>query len=294
MKTKTTIILFIILSLFSCKDEGVSFGTVEYYPDFLWVDANMSSVKKTFVFEFSPDAKSDNTTFAEFQFVDNDGKSIKEDVMQVYIDGKQLKDNRFKINSNVDSKIVTFSFSPGAKSGKYQGYLKLINHQLERLNSQVLTSGQQADAFQWTLQFSKIMNPLEKVLIWLIVAMISALAIWFFIIRPVFYPHFGKLKKSLLIEKDGRIIAQMNYSFKGARKVIFSVKKEKQSFINRLFIGEIKYLTNPVFVDKLTFSPRKKGAAVYGNGYVINPNPIPKSGVATINNVHQKLVIKIR
>lgn len=294
MSIKITIISFITLSLLSCKDENVSLGTVEYYPNFLWVDANITPITKTFDFEFSQDAKDDNTTFAEFQFVDNEGKPMKEEVMQVYIEGKQLKENRFKIMSNVESKDLTFVFSPDAKSGKYQGYLKLVDHKLERIDSQVLSPGQQVDAFQWTLHFSKVMNPLAKVLIWLMITMVSMLAIWFLIMRRLIYPHFSKFTKSLLIEKDNRIIAQMNYSFKGARKVVFSVKKEKQSFLNRLFTGEIKYLINPVFVDKLTFSPRKKCAAVYGNGYIIKPNPIPKSGIATINNIQQKLVITIR
>lgn len=288
------IVSIILINLSSCKkDESVTFGTVEYYPSFLWVDSKTTPVTKTFEFDFSQDAK-DYNSYAEFQFVDNDGKPINTEIMQVFADGQQLKDNKLKIGSNVKSIDLTFKFRPNAENGKHQGYLKIIDHKLDRIDSQELCAGQQVDVFQWTLGFDKKMNPLAKFLMWMIIIIFIALAVWFLFIRPILYPHFGKFTKSLLIEKDNKIIAQMNYSFKGARKVVFSVRKEKQSFLNRIFTGEIKYLTNPVFVDKLTFSPRKKCAAVYGNGYIIKPNPIPKSGIATINNIQQKLVITIR
>ena len=288
------IVSIILISLSSCKkDESVTFGTVEYYPSFLWVDSKTTPITKTFEFDFSQDAK-DYDSYAEFQFVDNEGKPINTEIMQVFADGQQLKDNKFRVGSNVKSIDLTFKFCPNAENGKHQGYLKLIGHKLDRIDSQELCARQQVDVFQWTLGFDKRMNPLAIFLMWMIIIIFIALVIWFLLIRPILYPHFGKFTKSLLIEKDNKIIAQMNYSFKGAKKVIFSSRKEKQSLLNKFFTGEIKYLTNPVFVDKLTFSPRKRCAAVYGNGYIIKPNPIPRSGIATINNIQQKLVIKIR
>ena len=58
MKRYLYITAFILLAcLSSCtKGESVSFGTVEYYPSFLWVDSNITPVKKTFDFDFSQDA----------------------------------------------------------------------------------------------------------------------------------------------------------------------------------------------------------------------------------------------
>ncbi|MBQ6061996.1 MAG: hypothetical protein IJK87_00005, partial [Prevotella sp.] len=99
--------LSIILLLSSCKDNSISFGTVEYYPSFLWVDANITPVTKTFDFDFSEDAKNDSHSFAEFQFVDNDGKPISTEVMQVYDNGERLKDNKLRVGSEVDSKQLT-------------------------------------------------------------------------------------------------------------------------------------------------------------------------------------------
>lgn len=284
----------VLIFLSSCKkDESVSFGTVEYYPAFLWVDSNITPVKKTFDFDFSQDAK-DHNSFAEFQFVDNDGNPISTNIMQVTIDGKQIEDNRFKISSDVTSKELTFTFSSKAKKGKHQGYLKLISHKLDRLDSQPLTNNQQVDAFQWTLNYDKGMNPLAKVLMWIGIVFLALLALWFFILRPMLYPHFAKFTKSVLIEKDGKIVAQLNFAFKGARKVVFHNQKKKQSIWNKLFVGEIRTLVNQNFVSELTFVPKKNNANAHGVGYTIHPNPVPRSGIAKITYSQEKLIITLR
>ena len=284
----------ILVFLSSCKnDESVSFGTVEYYPSFLWEESNITPVTKTFDFDFSQDAKDDNS-FAEFQFVDNDGKPISTNIMQITIDGKQIENNRFRINSDVTSKELTFTFSPEAEEGKHQGYLKLISHQLDRLDSQPLNNGQQVDAFQWTLNYDKDMNPLAKVLMCIGIVVLALLALWFLILRPMLYPHFAKFTKSVLIEKDGKIVAQLNFAFKGARKVVFHNQKRKQSFWNKFFVGEIRTLVNPNFVSELTFVPKKNNASAHGVGYTIQPNPVPRSGIAKITCSLEKLIITLR
>lgn len=291
---KLLLISFIAIAFSSCKDKAVSFGTVEYYPSFLWVESNLKPVTKTLDFDFSQDAQNDPQSFAEFQFVDNEGKEIGTDILIVSIDGKQLSSNRFKVGSDVKSKEVTFAFTPQAQSGKHQGYLRLISHKLDRIDSQKLSPGQQVDAFQWTLQYEKSMNPLAKVLMWIMIVIASCLLLWFIVLRPTLYPHFGKFTKSILLEKDGALVGQLNYAFKGARKVVFYNQKVKQSLLQRIFVGETKTLVNPNFKSKLTFTPRKRNAVALGAGYSVTPNPIPKSGIATIIDIQQNLTITLR
>ena len=71
--------------------------------------------------------------------------------------------------------------------------------------------------------------------------------------------------------------------------VVFAAQKEKQSFLNRIFIGRIDTYVNPIFTQKITFVPKKRGkyGFVRAIGYTIIPNPIPRSGNATItgNNI---------
>lgn len=73
----------LILLFTSCNNNSPSLGTVEFHPSFLWVKADTIPVTKTFIFEFSQDAKNDNKTFAEFQFVDNSGIPISTNIIKV-------------------------------------------------------------------------------------------------------------------------------------------------------------------------------------------------------------------
>ncbi len=255
MRRETDIILLLLfLGLMSCKqeDKSLTFGTVEYYPSFLWVDSSVTTVTKTFDFDFSQDAKDDGS-YAEFQFVDNDGKPIPTTVMQVAIDGKEIENNRFRVESDVASKELTFTFSPEAEDGTHQGYLKLVAHRLDRLDSQPLEPAQQVDAFQWTLNYDKQMNPLAEVLMWLGIALVSALMLWFILVRGIVYDYI----------KVGSIrITDSYYSqrrIKGARQVVFTNKSVKQSALSRIFTGRIIYEVNPVWTTPVIFEPTSRG-----------------------------------
>ena len=283
----------ILICLASCKkDESVSFGTVEYYPGFLWIDSKTTPVTKTLDFDFSQDAK-DYNSYAEFQFVDNDGKPISPQIMQVIIDGKQIENNKFRINSDVTSKELTFEFSPEADDGKHQGYLKLISHELDRLDSQPLTDNQQVDAFQWTLNYDKRMNPLAKVLMWIGVVILALLALWFVIFKPIFYPRFGSIQKTFNIPGMAPLIVK----FKGARMVVVAAShQKKQSNWNRFWTGKILYKTHPVFVSPITFKPsrgRRVLARVQAGNYQVMPNPMPGIGAATIIVINNNLKINV-
>ena len=48
------------------------------------------------------------------------------------------KENVYKVQSGVDSAVFVFSFSEKAKSGKYQGFVRLANHKLDRFGNQSL------------------------------------------------------------------------------------------------------------------------------------------------------------
>lgn len=277
----------------SCKkDESVSFGTVEYYPSFLWVDSNITPVTKTFDFDFSQDAKDENS-FAEFQFVDNEDKPISTNIMQVTIDGKEIANNKFRVNSDVSSKNLIFTFSPNAEEGKHQGYLKLICHSLDRLDSQPLTSNQQVVAFQWTMKYDKRMNPLAKVLMWIGIVIFALLALWFFIFKPIFYPRFGSIQKTFIVPGMTPLIVK----FKGTRMVVVAAShQKKQSRWNRFWTGKILYKTHPAFVSPITFKPsrgRRVLAKVQAGNYQVMPNPIPGIGAATIIDIKKNLKINV-
>ena len=283
----------LLICLSSCKkDESISFGTVEYYPDFLWVDSKTTPVTKILDFDFSQDAK-DYDSYAEFQFVDNAGNEISTDIMQIVIDGKECPNNRFRINCDVASKEITFKFSPDAVEGKYQGYLKLVSHQLDRLDSQPLKAGQKVDAFQWTLNYDKRMNPLAKFVMWVGIVMLSMLIIWFIIFRPIFYPRFGSIQKTFNIPGMAPLIIR----FKGARMVVLAASHpKKQSVWNRFWTGKIIYQTHPAFVAPIVFKPTRGHqilSKVQAGSYQVMPNPMPGVGAATIIDIKKNLKINV-
>lgn len=283
----------ILICLSSCKkDESVSFGTIGYYPDFLWVDSKTTPVSKILDFDFSQDAK-DYDSYAEFQFVDNAGNEISTDIMQIVIDGKECPNNRFRINCDVASKEITFKFSPDAVEGKYQGYLKLVSHQLDRLDSQPLKAGQKVDAFQWTLNYDKRMNPLAKFVMWVGIVMLSMLIIWFIIFRPIFYPRFGSIQKTFNIPGMAPLVIR----FKGARMVVLAASHpKKQSVWNMFWTGKIIYQTHPAFVVPIVFKPsrgRRVLSKVQAGSYQVMPNPMPGVGAATIIDIKKNLKINV-
>lgn len=292
------VFIFAFISLFSCKnaseDKSVSLGTVEYHPAFLWEESEMIPVKRTFLFDFSQDAKDDKNCFAELQITDNGGTPVSTDIMQVFDGDKPLVENKIRITSDVDSIVLTFTLSPEAANGKYQGYLRLSDHNLDRIDSQAIIQGDKIDVLQWTLFYDKSMNPLAKILMWLGIIGCSLLFLWFAVLRPSFFPYFGKFTKSIIIRQNDTIIGQYNFAFKGAQKVFFSDKKVKQSILKRIFLGKTKTFVHPCFRTRLTFVPKGKNAAVWGVDYSVTPNPMPRNGVSTITNTKEKIVITLR
>lgn len=251
--SKATVILMsvMVVVLASCtEDNTVSFGTVEYYPSFLWVDEDIDPVTKTFEFDFSQDAK-DYNSFAELQFVDNTEKPISAKEMQVFVDGKQINDNCFRVGSNVAAVEVTFTFSPDAKQGKHQGYLRLINHSLDRIDSQTLTAGQKENVFQWTLYYDRDWNPLAKVFLGILITIISLLVLWFLIFKRSFFPVI-KVAKLRITEPY-----YSERTIKGARQVVLTDSPKKQSRINRIFTGRIIYETNPSWTSPVVLESSK-------------------------------------
>lgn len=281
------ILIFLCTILSSCKDESVDFGTVEYYPEFLWVDANITPVVKTMVCDFSIDAQNDANTFAEFQFVDNNGNPIQTSEMQVKVDGVCAESNIFRINSKTDSVKLEFTFSPNATAGKHQGYLKLINHKLDRLDSQELSPEGTIDVFQWTLNYDKRMNPLAFTLMVVGLIIFAVILLWLAFLKRIFYPQFRAINKSVIIPND----VPITLHFKGKRMIVIDNKQHKQGFWNRFWTGEIQYIKNSSITAKITFKPtRRRNQIIFiskATNYVCTPNPIglqPSTVKDKINN----------
>ena len=297
---KILFILIAITTFSSCKNvdgnyPSFHFGTVEYYPKFLFCESKLVKLEKNFIFEFSEDAKVDKNCFAELEFVDKEGNRISTDLLKIEVNGKIIDDNIYKVHSDSESEKLVFSFSENAESGKYQGYIKLGNHKLDRCGNQQLEKGQQVEVMKWSIYYDKQWNPLAIILFMVGCFFILSLLFWFLVLRPLLHPHFGKCRKSFLVMEGSQMKSQFNIVFTGARMVIISNKKVSQSFIEKCFKGKLVSIVNPYFEEPLKFSPaKKKKIRVIGLDYMSNPNPMPYNGIAEIKNIRKNIIVKVR
>lgn len=286
-------LLFCVI-LASCSDNNIDMGTVSYYPPFLFVEADTVPLVKTFEFEFSEDAKAEPSVFAEFEFVDNSEKPILPSELMVFVDGKQLKDrNCFRVTSADSKKEIKYIFTPTAKSGKHQGNLRLVRHNLHRLGNVQLALGQCTNVFQWTIYFDKKMNPLKLGLIYFFSILLVCILLWRFLIRKHVFKQFRAINKMVVIPNQ----APISIRFKGARMVVLDNAHHKQSLWNSFWTGRIVYKYNSTLTTSITLLPTSKGRKILFKSdpshYTCVPNPIdvgPSQITDAIN--HQNITIQ--
>lgn len=269
-------------------------GKVSHYDKFWFVPGKTISARYSLDFKFNDDAKANPDSYAEFAFVDNKGNLVSEKDMQVRVNGIVAAKNKFTVTPSSESINLEIEFPSGSDRGRRQGYFRLVNHNLHRVNDEDC-SGLSVDAFKWTIYNNYKMNPLKTAFLWLGILIAAVALLWFIIIKPIRYPLFPKFKKAVLVKKNGRVVASFNVDFKGARKVVFANQKVKQSALSRIFSGKIATVVNPVFEDSITFVPRKGRKAIgRGAGYTFKSNPIPQSGVTEILSPSRSLIINLQ
>lgn len=268
------------------------FGKVNHHDAFLFVPSKTKPVKKTLQFGFNSEAKDDSATFAELKFVDKKGNDVSAKDMAITVNGVTLAENSFRITSSDDNAEIEISFAPEARKGKYKGYLRIVDTNLQRVNNDICVGGG-VDACTWVVYNNKTMNPLKQVLVSLLAVLLTAFALWMFILKPVFYPRFGSIQKVFSVPGMAPLIIK----FKGARMVIVSANPQKrQSVWNRFLTGKIVYKIHPAFVAPIVFKPsrgRKVLARVQPNSYQVQPNPMPSIGSASIIDIqrNQRIVV---
>ena len=269
-------------------------GEVVYHPKFWWSQEKSKELIDTLYLNPSKDAKANNCCVG-FEFVDKKGNIIPSTELHIKVNDIPKENNSFSVNCNEECYKLTFNYSPTTKNGKHQGYLKVVSHNLDRCGNEDLSCKSSTNALCWQIKYDKRMNPLAKLVLFIGIILQTLILLWFILIKPIKYPTFKTYKKNVLIEKSNKIILQTKVDFTGARKVIFSNKGNKQSVLNRFFYGKIVTFVNSEFVEPITFTPtrNRKAANTVGKTYTITPNPIPKSGVATIINTQKSIKINI-
>ena len=271
-------------------------GTVEHYDSFGWVEAQTVPFCYKIDLDFSQDALSDPNAFVEFELIvkDSNDKLLSPSSVILLANGNLCKNNRIRMDSSDKQMVFSISFPDKAEEGIYYGCLKPVKCNLDRIGNVELDEMSDQYPLMLKVRYSKSMNPLAKLLMWICIAIILGLLIWFVLLRPILFPHFKKFRKTVLINQNGTIIAQLNVNFKGAKKVVFATKEQKQSILNRIFTGKIITKVHPAFEEPITFIPKgKKKAILKGRGYIFNPNPILQNGIAEIKAPAKKMTINL-
>ena len=262
-------------------------GEVVYYPKFWWSQEKSEELSTVLQLQPSDDAAVNNCC-VEFEFVDKDGKIIPTSELLIKVDDVLLDRNRFTANCNKDTYTIKFEYTPEAKGGKHQGYLRLVSHNLDRCGNEDVSCGKCVNALCWQINHDKCMNPLAKCLMWCSIVLLAAILVWMLVIKHILYPRFRKIKKTLVIPNQTPIVMQ----FKGARKLIVDNVKHKQSWWNRVWTGKVIYKQHTSITSPITLKPTAGGKKILFIAntlhYTCNVNPIGIQPVTIVDKTNNQ------
>ena len=265
-------------------------GEVVYYPKFWWSQEKSEELSTVLQLQPSDDAAANNCC-VEFEFVDKDGKIIPTSELRIKVDDVLLDRNRFTANCNKDTYSINFEYTPGSEGGKHQGYLRLVSHNIDRCGNHDLSSCNDCiDVLCWQINYDKKMNPLAELILWCSILIFAAFAAWILFFKPLFYPRFRAIKKTLVIPNQAPIVIR----FKGARLVVIDSTRHKQSWWNRFWTGKIIYKQNHSITSPITLKPTANGKKVLFVAntahYTCNPNPIDMRPAIIEDRINKKQI----
>ncbi len=255
-------IVFLIVSSVS-GHKGVVYTSIgKTYNKFLFFPAKSA--------HFTISFKSPYT--GHLTLIDDKGNTLPANKYTIKVDGKEtgasfsVKEKRAVSVAIRCSKAV----SPGKQYVQVKGGGPLVTH----------------------VYFKHHLNPLFVWLSWIMTALAVIIIIWFLVLKKMFYPQFKSCQKTFFIPGQAPLIIK----FTGARMVVISSISRKQKFWDALIKGPIIYKMHPAITSPITMRPVRKGdvlVKINGGGYKVTPNPIPRFGTATINNLHTNTQITI-
>jgi hypothetical protein len=250
-----SITISLALLLFCCtacedKAAGVHWGKTKYYSDFLFITYKPERMERTLILDFNDDAKHLITNDIVFEITEKDstGKLVLAKDILVYKNSIRCLDNLLKINSSEKEIQLGIEFTDDAQEGNHTLYLRAKDSEgLDRIDFLVLAGG-------FCVTKDVIMNPLAKLLMWLVIILVAVCVVWIICLKPMLYPSF-KVRSLFVFCPDSPMLT---VKIKGCRKVVCSNKEQRQSFINRLFVGKIAYTKNAFWTQSAEIMPKDK------------------------------------
>ncbi|MDR2292618.1 MAG: hypothetical protein LBE11_03995 [Prevotellaceae bacterium] len=278
-------LLLLLFTLVSCdraaeNPNKVFWGETEYYSNFLFKKYEPVIMKQTLELEFNKYAQKGVSGDIELEAVkkDKNGKFVRTSDIIIYKNGEQCADNILKIKPAESSIELGIEFSPNAKEGNHTLYLRVKNSGgLDRIDDVNLSqSDNMILVHEWVIKKDDILNPLAKILLWILIVAVILILVWRIFIRHNVFEPF-KARTLFIFYPESPM---QKLKIKGCLKVICSSKKQSQSVISRFFKGEIIFVKNEFWERDIEIVPRdKKSVRVRpSQGFTVMPSNTVTAG----------------
>ena len=265
--------------------EEQDMGEAKWYDSFLfWGAKEPDTLSLDLKGAFNEEAKKCGST-VRLKIVDADG--LKD--FKLFFNGEEVTNGTILCDAPKmpESTILSIVYNPEAKQGKRYLIINAANEKnLDNINGAPVEDFEVSVRSECDVDW----NPLKTFLFWLGVIILALLVIWFLFLKRIFFPTFT----------IGTVMVTSPYysmiKIKGARRIVFSDKKVKQSPINRFFTGKVLCSVNPCWTQPLVMEPAKKAIRVIPNTtYIFNPFAarLTSPSQYTIENTAAKNTIKL-
>ncbi|MBO4754285.1 MAG: VWA domain-containing protein [Bacteroidales bacterium] len=262
--------------------EEIDLGEAEWYGSFWWSDAK---AQDTLTFDLNPQFnESASKMGAHIQLRFSETTTDKDKPLglqcQLLFNGEPSDGNL-----NIDpGQPAVLSIIPNTDSREGKHYYQLISVPSSKRNLENI-NGEPVSDYQLTLRssYDVDMNPLKWAVIIICAIILALLIVWFLIMRPLLYPTI----RLSSIQMECQPIYK-NPRIKGCRRVVFSNRRRQQSLLNRIFTGEVKYITEDFWDKEWSLVPGSKKTRVRAlgvSGYAMNP---PGNTIEALTPVEMK------
>lgn len=280
--------------LLSIISEEEDLGEAKWYDSFLCSEAKAQdtlTVDLNAVFN-QPAHESGSSVRLKVNSRDKEGnvKPLSKDITLLW-NGQPVNDATLLLEPGTQSQLGIV-FATDAEEGKHYMEVSAVPGtaaNLERINEDLPSE------YAVTLRASYDVdtNPLKVFVIWFCIILLSLLALWFLVLKPLMLP--GIKLKTLQIESSP---VYKNVTIKGCRMVVFSNKRQSQGIVSRIFTGEIKYVKDDLWDSEWYITPgtRKDRVRAGGiSGYSMNPpgNNLTKHETVTMKSNATGRLIKV-
>lgn len=266
--------------------EETSMGKATWYDSFMfWGASDPDTLSVDLKAVFNDEAKKDGSA-VQLSISDPDGGKD----FQLLYNNQPVENGLVVLRANDNSpSILSIVYNPEAKEGtRYLAIKAKAKQELDKINDEPV------EQYQLSLRAKYVVNwnPLKTIIMWLVILLLAALFLWFLLIKRFKYPTITVKT----IQINDPYFSKVNV--KGKRRVEFTNKTMKQSFINRIFTGEILYKKNEIWTSPLAFeagAKKKTLRVVRTKDYAFDPytSTLKAPNDYAVENINDNTKIKI-